>query len=220
LRKPAAVLHRRAWQKWSTAADKLLLPFQANERTSEKHFHRLVRDWRQRLPRPGRLAVMARFKDGRLRIAETRLAASSVWLSEWGTDGADEPCVALVLRQIRIEPKARIFQAGDIDLAIFGEHAIARRLERGASREDWDIGQDCHQDGKHFPTITAGKAPEFKIFGVSGGAWVGRVMVTSAGAPLLLVRTFTQTEAPGAGFSFGDAVSRVTRGGAEVRWER
>jgi hypothetical protein len=131
--------------------------------------YRLVRDWKKRLPKPGRLAVMARYQGGKLRIAETRLAASSVWLSNWG-EGADEPCVSLVLRQVKIVPKERLFEASDIDLAIFGEHAIARRLERGASCEDFDIGQDCFQLGRHFPTISAGNAVDFKIFGASGGA--------------------------------------------------
>jgi hypothetical protein len=206
-----------AWQRWSTEADKLLLPFQANQRVADKHFERLVRDWRQRLPKPGRLAVHARYQDGRLRIGETRLAPSSVRLPGWPADD-DEPCVTLVLREILIVPKERIFRASDVDLAVFGLHAIGRRLERGASREDFDIGQDCHALGKHYPALAVGKAPDFKIFGISGGAWVGKVMVDGASErPFLLVRTFTKAEQAG-GFSFADAVSRVTKDGRDMRW--
>jgi hypothetical protein len=67
-------------QRWPVAADRLLEPFQGSARVADKHFERLCRDWRQRLPKPGRLAVHAHFKDGRLRIGETRLAPSSVRL--------------------------------------------------------------------------------------------------------------------------------------------
>jgi hypothetical protein len=205
-----------AWNRWSTAADKLIAPFQENQRTSEKHFARLARDWKARLPKPGRLGVVASYRDGKLKIGETRLAPSSVWLRGWDADD-DEPCVSLILRQITAVLQERSFRVSDLDLAVFGEHAIARRLERGTSREDWDVGQDCFQVGRHYPTIAAGNAPEFKIFGTSGGAWCGKVMVDPGGRVFLLVRTFAKMERPG-GFSFADAVSRVTKDGQPVAW--
>jgi hypothetical protein len=205
-----------AWERWSVAADRLIAPFQAGSRTSEKHFARLARDWKAQLPKPGRLAVHARFKDGRLKIAETRLVPSSVRLPGWDADD-DEPCLSLVLRQVRASLPERVFRVGDLDLAVFGEHSIAHRYERSASREDFDVAMDCFALGKHYPVIAAGKSEEFKIFGTSGGAWVGKVMVDPAGRVFLLVRTFAKIERPG-GFSFADAVSKVTRDGEELRW--
>jgi hypothetical protein len=154
---------------------------------------------------------MARYKDGKLRIAETRLAASSVRFAAWPS-GDDEACLTLVLRQIRIEPKARIFQASDADLCGFGLHSIARRLERGTSREDFDVAADCHALGKHFQAIVAGKSPDFRIF-VAGGAgqWVGQVMVMANNRPFLLVRTYEPMSQPG-GFGLKSSDRQRCRG--------
>jgi hypothetical protein len=144
------------------------------------------------------------------------LVPSSVRLPGW-PDDSDEACVSLILREVRIIPAQHFFQELDHDLCVFDLHCLAWRDERGSSRQDFDVGQDCHTCGKAYPEICKGLASEFRIPGLAGGEWVGKVMLQGPQArPLLLVRTYVAAE-PGGRFAFADLVSRVTKAGADVR---
>ena len=143
------------------------------------------------------------------------MAPSRIQLASW-EDGDDEACLTLLLREVLIVPSERIFRASDVDLCVVGLHAVARRLERGTSREDFDVGMDLHRIGRAYPEICAGVASEFNVPG-DGGEWVGKVMMLPSGPPFLLVRTFVPGQ-PGGRFGFAELVSRVTRDGQPVRW--
>jgi hypothetical protein len=74
-------------------------------------------------------------------------------------------------------------------LAVIGLHALARRFERGADRDEHQVVADTLPLGRAFRAQVKSGAAEFAIDAPSGGKWLGSMMAYGT-VRLLVVRTF------------------------------
>jgi hypothetical protein len=176
----------KAQALYEPAADRLLKPFRPRPgfqpMPRRTHLARLAKQWRA-LPRFGRLRCLVNVTDGKLQIAETRLAPSRLTLPWWDQD--DEPALSLVLRTVAIVPPQ--FREHEMVLVEVGLHALARRFERGVP-DDAEIGDDFNSLGRAYPDVVR-QGGEFRI-PVADGSWRGVLARAADKQPAMVVRTF------------------------------
>jgi hypothetical protein len=184
LRDRIGLAHARA----AAAGDALIRPLRPKPNFTPMPRHEKLRElvsrWRA-LPNFNRCGGMAEFADGVLRIVELHLCPVRMRFATWNDDG-DELAVALRLRLIRIAPPH--FAERDELVADIGLHALARRFERGADRDDAAVLSDVTVLGPAW-RAAAEAGGEFGIAVPSGGRWIGSV-TRVRGEPVLAVRTF------------------------------
>src|SRR5437764_14911833 len=108
----------------------------------QAHLAALHRRWRA-LPAFGRMRLTSKFDKGRLRITEMRVEPDRISLPGWDSG---ELALAIVLRMLTIRPPA--FSQRMMPLAFIGLHALARRYERGAARDDAAVLRDLAPLGR------------------------------------------------------------------------
>jgi hypothetical protein len=95
-----------------------------------------------------------------------------------------QPALAIVLRSLAVKPPA--FEERSIVLACVGLHALARRYQRGAARDDAAVLADLHPLGRGgLEAFRDGG--EFAIPAPGGGRWIGAVAPHDR---TVMVRTF------------------------------
>jgi len=136
------------------------------------------------LPSLSRLSAAAGFVDGKLKLGETRCAASRLRFTAWG-GSEPEPAIAILMTAVFSQPPHFAYEQSLI--ADVGLHALARRYERGEGRDDDAVLRDLAVLAHgHAAAVAAGG--EFQI-PAGGGRWIGSTTLVKD-TLVLAVRTF------------------------------
>jgi hypothetical protein len=121
-------------------------------------------------------------KDGRLKIQDLRASGSTLTFPGWEMH---EPSIRLALVMLESPP----FEERAIDLAEIGQHAIARRFQRGQPATDSAVIDDWIEIGAYFSDAIRTTASSFEISTRRGGCWRGGL---TADGNLIAIRTFVE----------------------------
>ena len=141
---------------------------------------RIVERWKN-MPSYGRLETFAEFKDGKMRLAELRCTPTRLRYNNWESDDWE---FSISICSTIIISKPPMFVHEKRDLAAFGLHSVARKIERGLIKTDEAILRDMLCAAQNV----ADQKAEFEIR-CDNGMFVGELILVT-GKIVNMVRTF------------------------------
>jgi hypothetical protein len=139
--------------------------------------------WRERLPALGQLRSIGAFDKGarKLQCVEVRIEGAQITSRLWDDDNG-EPALAVVLHTLAMQPPK--FEQLEHTLTLVGAHALARRYERGSSRDERAVLDDLAACARLPETASADIEALLPV--ADGGAWAGLIGETGP----FFIRTF------------------------------
>ena len=125
--------------------------------------------------------------EGVVAIDEVRCAPTALWLTDWASV---ERAIAIVIYTLRIGPRS-VSSEKVKALAIVGQHALARRFERGLDRGNVAVMRDLIPIVTAWPTLIR-QPGNFEVE-TGSGTWRGEVVplvLNGEAMTVMNVRTF------------------------------